>query len=135
MDKESNHLIIWDDCVLAKDLSKVEEYYIRARKVNCSCIFISQSFYHIPTMIRKNSTYIAILKLGSGKREISTILSEFGGQMTKEQLHSMYEYATNTKFVPWLVDNETTDRTKKFRKGFTEYLNPDDFLPDEPESP
>ena len=78
-------------------------------------------------MIRKNSTYICILKLGSGNREIKCIMSEFGMGLEREQLLSMYEYATNEKFVPLIVDMETTDKSVKFRKGFDEYLDVDDF--------
>jgi hypothetical protein len=126
-DKTENHLIVWDDLVLAKSLEMVENYYIRARKFNVSCIFISQSYYHIPTMIRKNSTYIVILKLGSGNREVKCIISEFGMGMEKEQLLALYEYATDTKFIPLIVDMETTDKTKKFRKGFEEYINVNEF--------
>jgi hypothetical protein len=127
-DKEENHLVIWDDLVLAKSLEMVENYYIRARKFNVSCIFISQSYYHIPTMIRKNCSYMVILKLGSGKREIKMIMSEFGMGLEQEQIMNMYEYATDTKFVPLLVDMNTADKYKKFRKGFLEILNPDEFL-------
>jgi hypothetical protein len=129
-DKDENHLVVWDDLVLSKDLSRVEEYFLRARKFNVSCIFISQSYYHIPTMIRKNSTYIAILKLGSGNREVKCILSEFGMGMEKEQLMEMYEYATDTKFTPWIIDMETTDKLQKSRKGFDEYLDPREFTDD-----
>jgi len=53
-DKEFNHLVVWDDLVLSKDLSMVENYYIRARKLNVSVIFISQSFFKIPKVIRNN---------------------------------------------------------------------------------
>jgi hypothetical protein len=127
-DKEENHLVIWDDLVLAKSLEMVENYYIRARKFNVSCIFISQSYYHIPTMIRKNCSYMVILKLGSGKREIKMIMSEFGMGLEQEQIMNMYEYATDTKFVPLLVDMNTADKYKKFRKGFLEILDPDDFV-------
>jgi hypothetical protein len=127
-DKDENHLIVWDDLVLSKNLEMVENYYIRARKFNVSCIFISQSYYHIPTMIRKNSTYMVILKLGSGQREVKMIVSELGGQMEKEQLLAMYEYATDTKFVPLIVNMEESDRYKRFRRGFIQVLNPDDFL-------
>lgn len=126
-DKEENHLVIWDDLVLAKSLEMVENYYIRARKFNVSCIFISQSYYHIPTMIRKNCSYMVILKLGSGKREIKMIMSEFGMGLVQEQIMNMYEYSTDTKFVPLLVDMNTADKYKKFRKGFLESLNPDEF--------
>ena len=127
-DKDENHLVVWDDLVLAKSLEMVENYYIRARKFNVSCIFISQSYYHIPTMIRKNCNYIVILKLGSGKREVRCIMSEFGMGLDQEQVMNMFEYATDTKFVPFIVDMNTTDKYKKFRKGFLEILNPDDFI-------
>ena len=126
-DKDENHLVVWDDLVLAKSLEMVENYYIRARKFNVSCIFISQSYYHIPTMIRKNCNYIVILKLGSGKREVKCIMSEFGMGLEQDQVLDMFEYATDTKFVPFIVDMNTTDKYKKFRKGFLEVLNPDDF--------
>ena len=125
MDKSLNHLVIWDDCVLAKDLSMVEKYYMRARKQNCSCIFISQSYFKTPIFIRKNCNYMVILRL-SGNREINLILSEFGLGLTKEQLLEMYEYATNEKFSPLVIDMENMD--KRFRKGFLEILNPDNYI-------
>jgi len=54
MDKKYNHLVVWDDLVLSKDLKGVENYYMRARKQNCSVVFLSQSYYDIPKFIRKN---------------------------------------------------------------------------------
>ena len=127
-DKELNHLIVYDDLVLSKDLSVVENIYIRGRKCGVSCIFISQSYHAIPTMIRKNSTYMIILRLGSGKRELSLVLSEFGMGMSKEQLMRMYEHATDTKFVPLIIHMDQPDRNKKFFKGFREQLLPSDYV-------
>ena len=125
-DKKENHLVVWDDMVLAKDLSVVCNYYIRARKQNVSCIFISQSYYHIPLMIRKNCNYLVLLKL-QGTREINAILRECGLGLTREQLVAMYHYATDEKMSPLLIDfNEQPE--KRFRKGFLEILNPDGFL-------
>ncbi len=126
-DKDHNHLIVYDDLVLSKDLSVVENIYIRGRKCGVSCIFISQSYHAIPTMVRKNSMYMIILRLGSGKRELSMVLSEFGMGMTKEQLMGLYEYATNTKFVPLIVHMDEPDRDKKFFKGFRESLKPSEY--------
>ena len=124
-DKNLNHLVIWDDLVLSKDLSSVENYFIRARKFNVSCCFISQSYFKIPKIIRNNCSYMFILKL-SGNREVNMILSEFGLGVTKEQLIKIYEYATNEKFSPLLIDMEA-DKNKRFRKGMQEFLNPDNF--------
>jgi DNA integrity scanning protein DisA with diadenylate cyclase activity len=70
---------------------------------------------------------MVILKLGSGQREVKMIVSELGGQMEKDQLLAMYEYATDEKFVPLIVNMEESDRYKRFRRGFLELLNPDDF--------
>ena len=62
-DKDYNHLVVWDDLVLSKDLTMVENMFIRARKLNVSVIFISQSYFKIPKIIRNNCSYMALLKL------------------------------------------------------------------------
>jgi hypothetical protein len=60
-------------------------------------------------------------------REINAILRETGIGLTKEQLVAMYEFATDTKMSPLIVDfNEEPD--KRFRKGFLEIINANNFL-------
>ena len=125
MDKKVNHLVCFDDLVLAKDQSAIENYYIRARKLNCSVIYLSQSYFRIPKVIRNNCSYMVILKL-SGNREVNLILSEFGLGVSREQLLAMYEFATREKFSPLLIDLEE-DPYKRFRKGFSEILDPSSF--------
>jgi hypothetical protein len=125
-DKSVNHLLVWDDLVLSKDLRMVEEYYIRARKLNVSVVFISQSFFKIPKIIRNNCSYLVLLKL-SGQREVNLIMSEFGLGVTKPQLLKIYEYATAEKFSPLIIDFEA-DKEKRFRKGFLEILNPAEYI-------
>lgn len=120
-DKRENHLVVFDDLVLSKDLSGVEQYYIRARKLNCSVIFISQSYFRIPKIIRNNCNYMALLKL-SGNREVNIILSEFGLGVSKEELLALYEYATNEKFQCLFIDLENS-KENRFRKGVDEVLN------------
>ena len=120
-DKEKNHLVVFDDLVLSKDLSTVENYYIRARKLNCSVIFISQSYFRIPKIIRNNCSYMVLLKL-SGNREVNLILSEFGLGVSKEELTEIYKYATSEKFSPLLIDLEESPDAR-FRKGLLEIIN------------
>jgi hypothetical protein len=120
-DKTVNHLVVWDDLVLSKDLTSVEQYYIRARKLNVSVIFISQSYFKIPKIIRNNCSYMVLLKL-SGNREVNLILSEFGLGITKEELLALYKYATQEKFSPLIIDMEE-DSEKRFRKGLLEIIN------------
>ena len=70
---------------------------------------------------------MVILKL-SGNREVNLILSEFGLGVSREQLLSMYEYATKEKFSPLLIDLEE-DPSNRFRKGFKEILDPAQYVP------
>jgi len=119
-DKDVNHLVVWDDLVLSKDLTMVENYYIRARKLNVSVVFISQSYFKIPKIIRNNCSYMVLLKL-SGNREVNVILSEFGLGITKDELLAVYKYATTEKMSPLIIDMEA-DPTNRFRKGFTEVI-------------
>jgi hypothetical protein len=124
-DKSVAHLVCFDDLVLAKNQSPIENYYIRARKMNVSVVYLSQSYFAIPKMIRSNCSYMVILKL-QGEREVNMILREWGMGVTKEQLVKMYEYATKEKFSPFVVDLDKTPE-ERFRKGFLEILNPNDF--------
>jgi ABC-type dipeptide/oligopeptide/nickel transport system ATPase component len=124
-DKDFNHLLVWDDLVLSKDLSMVENYYIRARKLNVSVIFISQSYFRIPKIIRNNCSYMVLLKL-SGQREVNVILSEFGLGVTKDELIEIYKYATSEKFSPLLIDLEA-ESNNRFRKGLLEVIDTSGF--------
>jgi len=124
-DKRVNTLVVWDDLVLSKDLTMVENYYIRARKLSVSVIFLSQSYYDIPKVIRKNSDILVILKLG-GLREIKMILADYGLGVSKDQLLGMYEFATDQKLSPLIIRKENPPDTR-FSKGFLQYLNPAAF--------
>lgn len=127
MDKKVNNLVVLDDMQNEKDLSVVENYYIKCRKFNVSIMFLSQNYFRVPKIIRNNCSYLIILKL-SGDREVNIILKENGVGLTKNQLINMYRYATNEKFSPLFIDIENPDMTQKYRKGLFEYLNPTDFL-------
>lgn len=119
-DKSWNHLVVLDDLVLAKDLSRVENYYIRARKLNVSVIFISQSYFRIPKIIRQNLSYLVLLKL-SGDRELKLILSEGGLGLNKDQLLALYNYSVKEKFSALVIDYEAPIE-KRYRKNWLEYL-------------
>ena len=126
MDKELATLVVVDDCQLDKNQSRVEEYYIRCRKKSVSICYLAQNYYVVPKVIRSNCNYLVILRL-NGDREMKMILKEGGVGMTKETLLNMYEYATNQKFMPLIIDQESTDKNHKYRRGFDEYLQVDNF--------
>jgi DNA helicase HerA-like ATPase len=119
--KDDQHIVIFDDLVLEKDQTKMNEFYIRGRKRGISMVYLSQSFFKIPKVIRTNCNYFVILKL-SGKRDLNLIMSEFELGITKKDLLRMYEFATKEKFSVLLIDVEAP-KEERFRKNFLEFLD------------
>ena len=134
MDKHENHLVVWDDLVLSKSLTNVEEYYMRARKKNCSVVFLSQSYYDIPKFIRKNSNYLVLLDLGGSKREQTAILNEWSTDLDKDELKAVYNDAVSVPLRPLIITGGKVERNKKYRKGWTEYYNLKEFLKNIPKT-
>lgn len=132
MDKKYNHLVCWDDLVLSKNLDSVCEYYMRARKKNCSVVFLSQSYYDIPKFIRKNSTYLILLDLGGSKREKTAILNEWASDLDVDEMNAVFNDATSVKLRPLIIQGGRCEKNKKYRKGFLDYYNLDTFLKDIP---
>lgn len=127
MDKRYNHLVVWDDLVLSKDLKQVEEYYMRARKKNCSVIFLSQSYYDIPKFIRKNSSYLVLLDLGGSKRERNAVMSEWSTDLTQEELSGVYNDAVSEPLRPLIITGGKVAQDKKYRKGWLDYYSSEDI--------
>jgi hypothetical protein len=125
MDKEVNNCVVFDDMVTTKDQRIMENFFIRARKLNCSVFMLSQSFFRISKLIRQQASYVIVLKL-SGTKDLRIILSDLSLGIGKQTLENMYVYATNEKFSPLLLDMEASPE-HRFRRGFLEYLDPSDY--------
>jgi ABC-type dipeptide/oligopeptide/nickel transport system ATPase component len=120
LDKEQNNLIVLDDLVNepTKQQRPICDYFIRARKKNCSIIYISQSFYAVPKLIRDNISYL-IIKQVSSMKNLTMICRECSLGIEKKQLKNIYDDATETKQDFLLIDLEG-DKDSRFRKGFNE---------------
>jgi len=125
-DKDEQHLVVVDDMCLAKDQTSVIDYYTRCRKCGVTVMYLSQSYFKIPIIIRQNCNYAVILGIGN-KRNMNMMLNEFSIGASKEQLAGMYKYATTQKLDCFLIDIDEQNPQRKFRKNFNECLDPDDF--------
>jgi ABC-type dipeptide/oligopeptide/nickel transport system ATPase component len=125
-DKEQQHLIVMDDLVNEplKQQKVICDYFIRARKKNCSLIYISQSFYQVPKLIRDNINYL-IIKQVSSMKNLTMIARECSLGIDKKQLTDIYRDATKKKEDFLLIDLDG-DPDEKFRKGFDEVYEIED---------
>ena len=122
-------LVIFDDCCNEKDQKCINELYIRGRKIagGCSLLYLTQSYYKVPKIIRLQCQYVFILKV-AGIRDLKMILSEYSLSATKEQLTKMYDYCCNSgTFGNFMLIDLQSSQDKTYRKNFKEYLSLNDF--------
>ena len=117
-DKTQQTLLVMDDLVGEKNQKPMEQFFLRARKKNCSLVYISQSYYAVPKMIRNNLTYLIIKQISSMKN-LTMIAREYDLGMDKKMLEKIYKNATSTKQGFLMVDLEA-DQSRRFRKNFDE---------------
>lgn len=118
LNKEEQTLIVMDDLVLERNQQQLEQYFIRARKLNCSLIYISQSYFAVPQLIRQNLTYLIIKRLNT-LNDLFRIMREYSLGIDKVKFKQLYENATTTKQDFLLVDLEEAPENR-FRKNFNE---------------
>lgn len=117
-DKKENSLVVLDDLCLEKDQSPIEDFYIRARKVGCSIVYLSQSWFKIPPVIRQNLTHIILKKIGS-RRIVKAILADYSLGVSVDGLMEIYKFAlTGPKEDFFMIDLEEPDENRKFRRNY-----------------
>ena len=114
-------LLIFDDFITdVKKHPVISEIFIRGRNKGISTMFLSQSYYSSPKIIRQNVSYCVILKLG-GSRDVNALLREVSIGLTKEKLMYMYNDATKEKFNCLIVNLEKNGN-ERYRKNFLDYF-------------
>lgn len=124
IDKEDQTLIVMDDLVLEKNQSELEGYFIRARKLSCCLVYISQSYYRVPIIIRQNLNYLVIKQL-SGLKDLYGIMREYTLGIDKKVLKKIYEETTQNKQDFLLVDLDAPPKDR-FRKNFNDIYSIED---------
>ena len=119
INKKDQTLIVMDDLVLESNQRPLEEYFIRARKQNCSLIYISQSYYAVPKMIRKNLNYLVIKQLSS-LQDLFRIMREYSLGDNKAQIKKIYENATSDNKQDFLLVDLDSTPENRFRKNFND---------------
>jgi len=100
--KKISKLLVYDDLVLTKD-PKIGESFIRARKLGYSLIYISQSYFGTPKIVRQNVNYIALGR-GINIRDLRMILSEYSVDLNLDELKDLYFQITKKPMTFMLFD-------------------------------
>ena len=84
--------------------------------------YLSQSFFRIPKIIRLQTNYLILLKLGS-KRDLALILSDYGLGVDKNELMAIYKDATQIPFDFLKVSTDERQDSKRFSKNWSQFYD------------
>jgi hypothetical protein len=114
-------LFIADDqvCEGKKTQAILGEYWIRSRKNGISCLYLSQSFYLTPKLIRENSS-LCFLKTIVSVKDLKRILSEYALTEDPSKIMQLYEKIRKSSPMNFLlIDKNTADDNLRYRFNFS----------------
>ena len=105
-------LIVFDDMIADIEYNKnfkriIKELFDRARKINVSIVFITQSYFRALKDARLNSTHYIIMKIGN-KKELKSIAEEKPGNLDYKDFLKMYNYCTEEPYSFITIDARPT---------------------------
>jgi hypothetical protein len=112
-------LLIFDDQIAERNQTKIEEYFLRGRKVGggISMCYLSQNFFQIPTLIRRQFNYVIILKL-SGSKDMKQIIQNYSLGLDHNEIVKLYKDATKEKFNFLKIAVDEREDNLRFSKNF-----------------
>ena len=119
--KKRKVLIVFDDMIADINNKKLDsivtELFIRGRKLNISIVFIMQSYFKVPKVVRLNSTHFFIMKMPN-KRELRQIALNHSSDIDFKDFMKIYKKYTKEPYC-FLVNDTTipSDDLLRFRKN------------------
>ena len=101
-------LIVFDNMIADIEYNKnfkrvIKELFYRARKINVSIIFITQSYFRALKDDRLNSTHYILMKIGN-KKELKRIAEEKSGHLDYKHFLKIYNYCTKEPYSFMLIE-------------------------------
>ena len=122
-------LIVFDDMIAdimtnKKFQAVVKELFIRCRKLNISLVFITQSYFSVPKVVRLNSTHYLIMKINN-KRELQNIAINHSADIDYKDFVKIYRECTKEPYSFLTIDTTLpASDPLRFRKNlFHSYKN------------
>ena len=124
--RDKKVLIVFDDMIADIEYNKnfkriIKELFYRARKINISIVFITQSYFKALKDARLNSTHYILMKIGN-KKELKRIAEEKSGQLDYKDFLKMYNYCTKEPYSFMTIDTRPT-ATIPFKRNFNDLIN------------
>lgn len=128
-EEKGQMLVIFDDLVNMKNQKPIEEWYVRGRKIagGCSMIYLTQSWFKTPKLVRIQCNHIFLKRLTSN-RDLNMVISEYGLLGIKQQITQMYKDITSGSKVPFLLIRTDAEPDQRFSENFTNWIQVEDGI-------
>ena len=118
--------IVFDDMIADIEYNKnfkqiIKELFYRARKINISIVFITQSYFRTLKDARLNSTHYIIIKINN-KKELKRRAKKKSGHLDYKDFLKMYNYCKEEPYSFMAIDARPT-ATIPFKKNFNDLIN------------
>ena len=106
--KKKKILIVFDDMITDIMTNKkfeaiIKELFIRRRKLNISFVFITQSYFSVPKVVRLNSTHHLIMKI-KNRRELQNIAIDHSSDISYNDFVKIYRECTIKPYYFLTID-------------------------------
>ena len=124
--RDKKVLIVFDDMIADIEYDKnfkriIKELFYRARNINVSVVFITQSYFKALKDARLNITHYILMRIGN-KKELKRIAEEKSGHLDYKDFLKMYNYCTEEPYSFMTTDARPT-ATIPFKKNFNDLIN------------
>ena len=124
--RDKKVLIVFDDMIADIEYDKnfkriIKELFYRARKINVSIVFITQSYFRALKDARLNSTQYILMKIGH-KNELKRIAEEKSGHLDYKDFLKIYNCCTRKPYS-FMTRNTRPTASIIFKKNFNEPID------------
>ena len=110
--RDKKVLIVFDDMIADIEYNKnfkriIKELFYRARKINVSIVFVTQSYFRALKDARLNSTHYILMKIGN-KKELKRITEEKSGHLDYKDFLKIYNYCSREPYSFMTIDTRPT---------------------------
>ena len=101
--RDKKVLLVFDNMIADIEYNKefkkiIKELFYRARKINVSIVFITQSYFRALKDARLNSMHYILMKI-SNKKELKRIAEEKSGHLDYKDFLKIYNYCTKEPYL------------------------------------
>ena len=110
--RDKKVLLVFDDMIADIEYKKnfkriIKELFYRARKVNVSIVFITQSYFRALKDARLNSTHYILIKIGN-KKELKRIAEEKSSHLDYKDFLKIYNFYPIKPYSFMTIDTRPT---------------------------